>query len=103
LVFSIAGQQFNPSMFPIIFDESGNIGLDLSKIYNAVGNGNIPKYIQATEDIIKKVSDGNVADIIELVADKSGALQVSKNNKRKINWGLIANIASTVGKVIMML
>ncbi|MFN4123462.1 MAG: LPP20 family lipoprotein [Flavobacteriales bacterium] len=103
LVFNIAGQQISPSMFPRILDEAGNLGIDLSAIYNSAGNGNLPKYIQASEDVIKKISEGNVADVIELVTGKNGMLQVSPNNKRKINWGRIANIASTVGRFIMML
>jgi hypothetical protein len=102
LVFNLAGQKISPSMFPMILDEAGNMGLDLSRIYDAA-NGNLPKYIQAGEDIIKKVTEGNVADVIDLVVGRNGMLQVAPTNKRKINWGKIASVAATVGKFIMTL
>lgn len=101
LVFSIGGQQINPSMFPVVLDENGGVGLDLAKLYSAT-NSNIPKYLKATDDIVKLFNNNQNVDIIELLMGNNGTLKVADTNKKKINWSRIGQIGATIGKIAMM-
>lgn len=102
VVFTIGGQQINPSMFPVVLDENGGVGLDLAKLYNST-NSNIPKYLQATDDIVKLFNNNQSVDFIELLKGEKGALKVAETNKRKINWAKLGQIGATIGKIILML
>jgi hypothetical protein len=102
LVFTIGGQQINPSMFPVVLDENGGVGLDLAKLYNST-NSNIPKYLQATDDIVKLFNNNQSVDFIELLKGEKGTLKVADTNKKKINWSKLAQIGATIGKIILML
>ena len=101
VVFTIGGQQINPSMFPVVLDENGGVGLDLAKLYSST-NSNIPKYLKATDDIVKLFNNNQSVDFIELMKGEKGTLKVADTNKKKINWAKLARIGATIGKIILM-
>lgn len=98
VAFKIKGD-FNPSMFPVIVDDKGQVQLDMSKLYNAE-SGKFPKILQTSKEVMKDLGLQKGVDIVNLVQDKStGYLTVA--DSKKINWGKVGNTIGKIGKVLL--
>ena len=103
IVFTMEGKTVDPSMFPVIFDQKGEVVLDMSKIYDP-NKGQFPKILQASKDVLKTAGFQKGVEIIDLVQDKAtGQLKLSDLNKTKINWGKIGSTAGKIASFLLML
>jgi hypothetical protein len=95
VVFNMNGQKFNPSMFPMVVDEKGDLVFDFTKIYDPK-KGQFPKYLQLSKDILSNLGAKKGVEIIDLVQNSDGKLVVNTEGKKKTTLG---KIFSTLGKV----
>ncbi|MDD2387288.1 MAG: hypothetical protein PHP52_10965 [Bacteroidales bacterium] len=103
LIFNFNGQQYSPSMFPIILDENNNILLDYSQFYDPQ-SGKFPKIVSATKDIINTIGSEKGAQIIDVIESFDGTIKIDNSKiSKKINWSKIGSVATTIGKFAMAL
>ncbi|KAA9340667.1 LPP20 family lipoprotein [Adhaeribacter soli] len=103
IVFNLDGKAMDPSMFPVIFDQKGEVALDMSKLYDP-NKGQFPKILQSTKDVMKNANFKKGVEIIDLIQDKAtGQLKLADTNKAKINWGKIGNVAGKVASFLLLL
>ena len=100
--FRLNGQPFDPALFPVVVDENNKILLDMSKIYDPK-KGQFPKILQTTEEAFKQAGFKKGLEIIDVIKAQDGKLVVNEITKKKINWQKIGNIASKIGKFLLML
>jgi len=101
--FNVNGEIIDPTLFPQIIDEEGNVVLDLSKYYNGK-NGKFPQYLKMSKDIMNSVGFKDGVKIIDLVQDSNGKFKVDLEKltgNSKIDWKKIGRIATQIGSVIM--
>jgi hypothetical protein len=98
-VFNFRGKQIDPSMFPVIIDEAGNVQLDFSKWYDPT-TGKFPKYLQLSKEILQDAGFQKGVDIIDLVQNSKGQFTLPQDSKKKVVWQKIGNVAQKVGKVL---
>lgn len=103
VVFSISNpKDWNPSMFPVVTDENGNVVLDLSKIYDP-SKGKFPKILGLTKEIFDAAGWKKGASAIDAVAKSDGKLVIPNTQKSKINWKKVLNTMATVGRFVLKL
>lgn len=103
IVFTMNGKTIDPSMFPVIFDQNGEIALDMSKLYDP-NKGQFPKILQASKELLKNTGFKKGVEIIDLIQDKAtGQLKLSDLNKSKINWARIGKTAGKIASFLLML
>ena len=103
IVFNLEGKAMDPSMFPVIFDQKGEVALDMSKLYDP-NKGQFPKILQSSKDVMKNANFKKGVEIIDLIQNKAtGQLQLADTNKAKINWGKIGNVAGKVASFLLLL
>jgi hypothetical protein len=98
-VFNFKGKQIDPSMFPVIVDDNGNIQLDFSKWYDP-NSGKFPKYMQLGKEVLQDVGFQKGVDVIDLVQNAKGQFTIPQENKKKVVWQKIGNVAQKIGKVL---
>jgi len=98
-VFSIKGKQIDPSMFPVVVDDNGNIQFDFSTLYDTK-TGKFPQYVQMSKRFMDDVGFQKGVDVIELVQNGKGEFTLSKNNKKSVFWQRVGNIAKGLGKFL---
>jgi hypothetical protein len=101
-VFSIKGKQIDPSMFPVVVDENGNIQFDFSTLYDTK-TGKFPRYVQMSKRFMDDVGFQKGVDVIELVQNAKGEFTLSNNNKKRVFWQRLGNAAKGVGKFLFNL
>lgn len=102
VVFTFKGQKIDPSMFPVIVDEKGDVKLDFSKYYDS-NSGRFPEYLQLSKEIMKDLGLKKGIDVIELVQNSNGQFTIPQNSKRKAVWQKIGKVAQSVGKILFSL
>lgn len=95
VVFNLNGQKFNPSMFPMIVDENGNMVFDFTKIYDPK-KGQFPKYLQLGKEVLNNAGFKKGVEIIDLVQNSDGKLTIKTDEKKKTTLG---KILSGLGKI----
>lgn len=100
-IFNMAGKVFDPSLFPMIVDEEGNIILDLSKIYDK-NKGDFPKILQLSKQILQEMNVKKGVEIIDVMDAFDGKIVVNKEIKKKINWDKVAKTIGSIGKILLM-
>lgn len=98
-VFNFKGKQIDPSMFPVIVDEQGNVKLDFSKWYDGK-TGTFPKYMQLGKEVMNDLGFKKGVDVIELVQNSNGQFTVPQNSNKRVVWQKIGNVAQKIGKVL---
>lgn len=98
-VFNFKGKQIDPSMFPVIVDEQGNVKLDFSKWYDGK-TGTFPKYMQLGKEVMNDLGFKKGVDVIDLVQNSNGQFTVPQNSNKKVVWQKIGNVAQKIGKVL---
>ncbi len=99
LVFNYNGKTIDPSLFPVVFDEQGNMLLDFSKMYDP-NKGKFPKILQGTKDIFEAANFKKGTEILNVIDASNGKIVIDKPSSSKINWTKIQKVASTAGKVV---
>lgn len=98
LVFNYNGKTIDPALFPVVFDEQGNLLLDFSKIYDPK-KGKFPKILQGTKEIFEAANFKKGTEILNVVDASNGKIVIDKPSSSKINWDKIQKVASTAGKI----
>ena len=104
VAFTVNGKEFDPAVFPQIFDEKGNLVLDFSKYYDAE-NGKIPKYLKLSREILDLAGYEKGTRVIDLIQNSDGTLRVNpeKLTGDKVNWEKVRNIVTKIGGIFLML
>lgn len=97
VVFNLNGQKFNPSMFPMIVDEKGNVVFDFTKIYDPK-KGQFPKYLQLGKEFLNNAGFKKGVEIIDLVQNSDGKLTINPDEKKKTTFGKILGVLGKVAK-----
>ncbi|MDN5355616.1 MAG: hypothetical protein PWQ43_558 [Rikenellaceae bacterium] len=85
LVFNFNGKKFDPSLFPLIVDQNGNILLDLSMLYNPK-EGKFPKILSSTKDIFQELNFKEGTDVIDVIQSYDGKIVVDGDSVKKRPW-----------------
>ena len=103
ILFNLGGKKFNPSMFPVITDEKGNVLLDMKKIYDP-NTGQFPKIVQASKDMLAALGNKKGVQIVDAVQNQmsTGKIVLTSASKSKINWSKIGSTAAQIGKILLM-
>lgn len=96
------GEKFDPSMFPIIVDDSGKVLFDFSKIYK-LKDGKFPKYLQMGKDILQALGNQKGVDIINMIQTGKGQFQIPEKSSKRVFWQKLGNIAQNVGAALFKL
>jgi hypothetical protein len=99
VVFTFKGKQIDPSMFPVIVDDKGNVKLDFSTLYDTK-TGKFPQYVQLGKEVMQDLGLKKGVDIIELVQNAQGQFTIPQASKKKAVWQKIGNVAQKIGKVL---
>lgn len=98
LVFDFGGKKYDPSMFPVVVDQSGRVLLDLSKVYD-VKSGKFPKILSGTKEIFNELNFKEGTDIIKVIESYNGKIVIDKESTNKINWEKVQKGLTTASKV----
>lgn len=85
LVFNFNGKTFDPSLFPTIVDQNGNIVLDLSMLYNPK-EGKFPKILSSTKDIFQELNFKEGTEVIDVLQSYDGKIVVDGDTVKKHPW-----------------
>lgn len=103
LAINFNGKKYDPSMFPVITDEKGNVLIDYSKIYDPK-KGKFPKIVSAGKSILEAFGLKKGVEVLNVIESADGKIKVDTSTiKNKINWAKIGKVASTVGKFALAL
>ncbi len=103
LAINFNGKKYDPSMFPIITDEKGNVLIDYSKIYDPK-KGKFPKIVSAGKSILEAFGLKKGVEVLNVIESADGKIKVDTSAvKNKINWAKIGKVASTIGKFALAL
>lgn len=100
--FNLDGKQYDPSLFPLIVDEEGNVLVDFRKIYDP-SKGKFPKILNSSKDILKMAGVDKGVEIIDVIQAQDGKIVVSTETKKKFNWDKVLNTFTTVSKFLLLL
>lgn len=100
IAFQFNGKKIDPSMFPLIVDEKGNLVFDLTKMYDPK-TGLFPQILQTTKDIFDAAGYQKGMEVINVIDSFDGKIVVSQKDAKKINWGKIGKIAASVGSILL--
>lgn len=101
LAFNVLNGKINPQLFPVVYDDKGNVVLDTKKIFDP-SKGQFPQILQAGKQIANAAGFTKATEIIDLVQSADGKL-VLANTNRNATWKKIGNIAGKIGKFLLML
>ena len=103
LVINLGGKKFDPSLFPVVLDDKGNLLLDFKKLYDPT-TGTFPQIIQASKELMNDFNLKQGVQVVNAIQDKlsTGKIVISNDTVKKINWSKIGNTAATIGKILMM-
>lgn len=103
--FRFNGEIIDPSLFPKIIDDDGNVVLDMSKYYNGK-DGKFPKYLKMSKDIMEGTGFKKGVKIIDLIQDSNGVFKIDSkkfSGGKKINWPKVGRTVAQIGGVILKL
>jgi hypothetical protein len=101
IAFRMNGRTIDPSMFPVILDEKGNLVFDLTRIYDPRTGGRFPQILQTTREMFNAAGYSKGVEVIDVIDSFEGKLVVDSKQARRINWGRIGRIAASVGSVLL--
>lgn len=102
LALRVAGK-FEPSMFPVIVNENGDVLLDSKKLYDPT-KGKFPKILQTGKAVAEQLGFKKGVEVIDVVQDAAtGHFKIADANKSKVNWKKIGQVAGKIGKFLLML
>ncbi len=99
LVFNFNGKKFDPTMFPLVVDQNGNLLLDMTKIYNPK-EGKFPKILSGTKEIFNDLNFKEGIQVIDVIQSVDGKIVVDPTKTPKLNWEKIQKTMSTATKIV---
>lgn len=100
VAFKLNGKTIDPSMFPLVVDEKGNLVFDLTKLYDPK-SGLFPKVVQTTKEVFEAANYEKGLEVINVIDSFDGKIVVSEKESKKINWGKVGRIAASVGSFLL--
>ena len=94
------GGKLNPELFPVIFDEKGNVAINLKELYDPT-KGKFPQIIQGSRQIMQTAGFDKGVQVIDLI-QKDGRLVIANTN-RNDTWKRVGQVAAKIGKFLLML
>lgn len=98
-VFNIMGQKIDPSMFPVVVDNEGNIQFDFSDLYETK-TGRFPQFVQLSKNVMEEIGFQKGVDVINLVQNGKGEFTLSNDNKKGVFWQRLGNVARGIGRFL---
>lgn len=98
-VFNIMGQKIDPSMFPVVVDNEGNIQFDFSDLYETK-TGRFPQFVQLSKNVMDEIGFQKGVDVINLVQNGKGEFTLSNDNKKGVFWQRLGNVARGIGRFL---
>lgn len=93
------GKKIDPSMFPVVVDNEGNIQFDFSDLYETK-TGRFPKFVQLSKDVMNDIGFQKGVDVINLVQNGKGEFTLSNDNKKGVFWQRLGNVARGIGRFL---
>jgi hypothetical protein len=90
--------KFDPSLFPVLVDEKGNVILDMSKLYQHLPP-DVLKYVDLSKDLMDVFNFPEGVELIEAIQRGDGTITVKTDKNKKFNKFL--KDAVRVGKVLL--
>jgi hypothetical protein len=100
IAFQFNGKTIDPSMFPLIVDEKGNLIFDLTKLYDPK-TGLFPQILQTSRAIFDAAGYQKGMEVINVIDSFDGKIVVSQKEAKKINWGKIGKAAASIGSILL--
>lgn len=101
IAFAMNGKPFDPSLFPVVTDENGNVVLDMKGIYDP-SKGNFPKIVKATKEAMQQAGFKKGVEVLNVLDAENGKIRISNADAGKFPWQKILNVAKTVGKFLLL-
>lgn len=99
-IFNFNGKKIDPSMFPVVMDEKGNLLFDFYKLYDPK-TGKFPKIIQQSKEAFELMGvDKKNLKILDVAESFDGKIILNEVNAKKINWQKIGKFAAKAGKIL---
>lgn len=102
LAFNLNGKTIDPSMFPLVLDEKGNLLVDMSKLYDPKKGGKFPRMIRAGKELMNEAGFQKGVEVIDVLEASGGKLTVDTSSS-KINWKRVGNTLAKIGKFLLLL
>lgn len=91
----------SPSLFPVVFDSTGNVIFDYSSLFNP-NKGNFPKYYKATRTVAESLNNDTVDKVLN-ATEVNGKVIIDPGQESKFNkWMNIGEKVLKVGSMLMM-
>lgn len=101
LAFQMNGKPFDPSLFPVVVDENGQVVLDMKKLYKP--GGNFPAILKTTRDMMNMAGFKKGVELIDVIDAQNGQIKISNADAGKFPWKKILDVAAKVGKFLLLL
>jgi len=99
IVFNFNGKQIDPTMFPVVVDDNGNVLFDFYSLYDPK-TGKFPKILQQSKELFEELGYEKGLSIIDVAETFNGKIQLDKINAGKINWDKLGKLAGSAGKIL---
>lgn len=92
------GEKFNPALFPVVMDETGQVIADFSKTYDGL-KGDYVKYVQIAGQVARELKFKQGIEVVDAVQNFDGTLRV--NTAKHPKFQQLLKKAMNVGKFIL--
>lgn len=94
-------KKIDPQLFPVIYDDKGNVVLDMKKVYDPT-KGKFPQWLATGRNVMKQVGFNKGVEVIDVIQNSEGKITLANTNRNK-TWQKIGNTAMKVGKFLLAL
>ncbi len=94
-------KKVDPQLFPVVYDEKGNVVLDMKKVYDPT-KGKFPQWLATGRNVMKQVGFNKGVEVIDVIQNADGKITLANTNRNK-TWQKIGNTAMKVGKFLLAL
>ncbi|PKP23193.1 MAG: hypothetical protein CVU05_00505 [Bacteroidetes bacterium HGW-Bacteroidetes-21] len=98
-VFNFNGKQIDPSMFPVVVGEDGNVLFDFYKLYDPT-KGKFPQIMQTSREVFEQLGFSKGIQVLDVAESFNGKIQLDKVNAGKVNWDKLGKFAQSASKVL---
>ena len=100
IAFNLQGQTFNPSMFPVVLDDKGNVQFDFSKYYQQTGK--MPQIVKESKALMQMLGVKKGVEILDVVEAGKGVIKLTGDSQAKVSkWAKFGQGAWKVGKALL--
>lgn len=101
IAFNLKDKNFDPSMFPVAYDENGEVIFDFSQLSD-VEKGKFGKYLNYSEKLFNDLNFKKGVEIIDVAKTQEGKIILDEENKDKlIDWKKAGKTIVDIAKILM--